>query len=914
MRTLLGWIRRAGGLLRRSGETDELRAELEANLQLHIDDNRRRGMTPDEARRQALIALGGMAQVTEAYAEQRTLPVVETAFKDLRFALRLMRRSPGFSAIVVATLGIGIGANTVMFSVVNTLLLRPLPYHDSGRLVAVESMDAVRWQPTVTSPPDFYRYRERNRSFEHVEAYYTRSSNLTGDREPERVPTLIVSPGTFDALGTQMTVGRGFVARDEQWGSHRVVLLSSGLWERRFGSDPAVVGRTVRLNGEAFEIVGVLPASFSFLGIDAQIVVPLSFEPGDNANTHNNYFLRMIGRLKSGVTRQQAGADLNAILRGIVSEQGVNQGMAIDVVPLRDVVVGREVRRALVVLLGAVGFVLLITCANLANLFLSRAAARQREIAVRLALGASRARLVRQFVVESLLFSMTGAAVALAITVLSTDALNLISQRVLPRTGSIRVDGWVLSFSLAVAVITGLLLGIAPAAHAADGVNDRLKSGARSVSDGPARRRMRGLLVAAEIALTVALLAGAGLLMRSMHELLRVPMGFDPSGVLTLQLNVPAQKYVDRELDRRGSPLAYTRAIAFFTEIVSRIRTVPGVISVGGTTGLPLGGGGWGKTLTLLDRPLPSDFNGLPTMQYRVVSGDYFKALGVRMLSGRPFEDGDTARAPKVAIVNQALARRHWDGASPLGKKITVNPPLALVPKSIVEEARRAGTIPPDYEPDRFTIVGVADDVRYGALDSAATPVVYVPYAQGSEGETNMFFVVRTDRDPLSLVAAIRHQVAQVDADQPVASIQTMSARVAASVAQRRMQMNVLGSFAAMAVLIAVIGIYGVMSYTVSQRSREIGIRLALGAGRRDVIGGVMRQGMTMVAAGLAVGLGGSLAITRVMQSLLFGVSPTDPLVFGAVAVLLTATAAVAIYVPARRASRLDPLTMLRTE
>jgi len=522
---------------------------------------------------------------------------------------------------------------------------------------------------------------------------------------------------------------------------------------------------------------------------------------------------------------------------------------------------------------------------------------------------------VRQFLVESLLFAMIGAGLGLAITFLSVDALNLISQRVLPRTGAIRIDGWVLLFSLAVAAGTGLVLGLAPAAYGTGGaVSAGLKSATRSVSDGPGRSRMRGTLVAAEVALTMVLLAGAGLMIRSMYELLHVPAGFEAAGVLTLQLNVPPQKYVDRELDRRGSPLAYTRTAAFFTDVVSRIRTVPGVVAVGGTNGLPLMGEVWGKSLTLLDRPLPAEMSGLPSMQYRVISGDYFKALGIRILSGRPFHDTDTARAPKVAIVNQELARRHWAGGSPLGRMISVNPPLALVPKSIVEEARRAGTIPPDYEPDRFTIVGVADDARYGALDRSPAPVVYVPYAQGSEGTTNMFFAVKTAGDPLSLVPAIRHQVAQLDPDQPVASIQTMTARVDASVAQRRMQMNVLGSFAAMAILIAVVGIYGVMSYTVAQRSREIGIRLALGAARRDVVAVVMRQGMTMVAAGLVAGLAGALAITRVMRSLLFGVSPTDPLVFTAIVVLLAATAAAATYVPARRASRLDPLTMLRTD
>jgi putative ABC transport system permease protein len=659
----------------------------------------------------------------------------------------------------------------------------------------------------------------------------------------------------------------------------------------------------------------VLPPTFSFLGIDAQVFIPMSFEPGDNLNTHSNYFLRMIGRLAPGATRQQATSDLNAILARTVAEQSVNQGMAMDVVPLRDVVVGRDVRRALVVLLGAVGFVLLITCANLANLLLSRAAARQREIAVRLALGASRARLVRQFLVESLFFSLIGGALGLVIAYWSVDALNLVSPQVLPRAGAIRIDRFVLLFSLLLAAGTGVLLGVAPAAHGAgDHVNAGLKSATRSSSDSPGRSRLRRALVAAEVALTLVLLAGAGLMIRSMYELLHVPAGFDAGGVLTLQINLPPQKYVDRELDRQASPLAGQKATAFFTAAVDRFRSLPGVTAVGAINGLPLAGEVWGKYLTLWDRPLPKDVSGLPSMQFRVVAGDYFKALGIRMIAGRSFTDADTVHTPKVAIINQELASRFWSGGDPLGKLLSVNPPLSLLPKSVVEEARRAGNIPPGYEPERYTIVGVADDVRYGRLETIAAPLVYVPHAQGSEGTTNMFFVVRTGGDPLALAGAVRHQVAQIDPDQPVASVQTMAARVGSSVAQRRLQMNVLGLFAAMAVLIAIVGIYGVMSYAVAQRAREIGIRLALGAARRDVVAVVMGQGMGMVAAGIVVGLAASLALTGVLRSLLFGVSPTDPLVFTAITMLLVSTAAIATYVPARRAARLDPLEMLRSE
>jgi len=687
------------------------------------------------------------------------------------------------------------------------------------------------------------------------------------------------------------------------------------LWQRRFGGDQRIVGQPITLNGEPFVVAGILPPDFSFLGMDGQLFVPMAFRPGDNMNSHSNYFLRMIGRLRPDVTREQALADLNAISSAIIAEQSVNQGTAIDVVPLRDVLVGSDVRMALFVLLGAVGFVLLITCANLANLLLARAALRQREIAIRLALGASRGRLLRQFLVESMLLSLAGAGLGLAVAYMSVDALNLVSQRMLPRAADIRVDAAVLMFTLVVATITGVLLGLAPAAHTAGAdVNAGLKEGTRAASDSAARITLRTGLVVAQVALSLVLLTGAGLMVKSMYQLLHVQSGFSAERVLTMEINLPAEKYIDSRPERQFSLDAYSRAVTFFSDTIRRVRALPGAQAVGAINGLPLMGEIWGKRLTFYDRPLPSDVNGLPPIQYRVVAGDYFRALKIRMVSGRAFTDDDTGRAPKVAIVNQELVRLYWDGRDPTGKVISVNPPLQVLPKSVREEAKRSFSLPDNYEPDKFTVVGVADDVVYGGLESAAVPLVYVSYAQSTDTTTNMFLVVRTETNPLALIGAIREQIAQVDRDQPVANIQLMDARVAASVAQRRMQMNVLGIFAAMAVLLAAIGIYGVMSYSVTQRSREIGIRLALGAARRDVTGLVLRQGLTMVAAGVGLGLAGALLMTRVLRTLLFAVTPTDPFVFAAIVLLLSATAWLATYVPARRAARLDPLVTLRSE
>jgi predicted permease len=914
MTTLVALFRRACGMRDRERHDQDIRDELASHLQLHIDDNQRAGMSPEDARRHALIKLGGIDQVTEQYRDRRGLPAVEDVLKDIRFAVRMMRRSPGFTAVVLMTLTIGIGANTVMFSVVNALLLRSLPYGDPERLMFIQSADADRRHSMATSPPDFYVYRDKNRTLHRLDAFYTQPYNLTGGREPERLPTLIVSSGFFRTLGTEPALGRGFASREEQWGSHRVAVLSDALWQRRFGADPAILSRRILLNGEPYEVVGVLPSTFSFLAIEAPLFVPMAFEAGDNLNSHSNYFLSMIGRLKPQVTREQASADLNRISEAIIAEQAVNEGTVIEVTPLRDVLV-KDVRRAMLVMLAAVGLVLLIACANLANLLLARASVRRREIAVRLAVGATRTRLLRQFLIESLVLCFAGGALGLGLAYVSMDALNLLSQRVLPRAEDVRIDPVVLTFTFAVAMSAGIVLGLAPASHTASAdVNDGLKESARPAFDTAPGRRLQAGLVVAQVALSLMLLCGAGLMVKSLYRLLHVHAGFSADDVLTLQINLPPQKYVDRRLEREFSPLAYTRSIRFFTDAIGRVRAVPGARAVGAINGLPLMGEIWSKRVTLFDRPLPNTVDALSSIQYRVVAGDYFRALGIRMVSGRAFTDRDIQGAPKVVIVNRAMAQQHWAGQDPVGKVLSVNPPLHLLPASVIEEAKRAGSFRENYEPDRFTVVGVADDVRYSSLNRSALPLVYAPYAQGSEGTTNMFLVVRTDGDPLSIAGAIREQIAHVDREQPVANIRTMRARMDASVAQERLQMNVLGAFAVLAILLAAIGIYGVMSYSVTRRAREFGIRFALGAARQDVVGLVLRQAIRMVLLGVVLGLAGAVLTNRVIERLLFGVSATDPSVFAAIVVLLSGTAWAAAYLPARRAARLDPLSTLRSE
>jgi putative ABC transport system permease protein len=907
IRTLRAVLIRLTAVVGRERRERELARELESHLQLHIDDNVRAGMTPGEARRVALVRLGGVEQTKERYRDRAGLPWLETAMQDLRGSARLMRRTPGFTVVAILTLAIGIGANTIMFSVVNTVLLRPLPYHDAGRLMLVQALGR-NGGPITTAAPDFYTFRERTSTLDFLDAYYNGAFNLTGGPDAERLQGLIVSSGFFASLGTPPVLGRGFVAADEQWGSHRVVVLTDGLWQRSFGGNPAIVGRTITLNTQPYTVVGVLPPSFSFLGRDdLRVFVPMAFAPGDNMNSHNNYFLSMFGRLKPGVTVAAASADLALIANDIVREQPLNAGMSIGILPLRELLV-RDVRRSVLILLGAVACVLLIACANLANLLLARGAVREREVAVRTALGATRSRLLRQLLTESVALAGAGGAAGLVVAYLAVDGLNLLSQRILPRAETIRIDAIVMAFTFGASVLTGILFGLVPAfKNSAAKMNAGLKEGARGASAGSSHR-LRAAFVVAEVALSLMLLIGAGLMVKSMYRMLNVDAGFDPEGVVTTLVSLSPQRYVDADLERQFSPLAYARASRFFSQAIDAVRTVPGVRAAGAVNGLPLMGEIWSKSLTRLDRPLPAGLRDLPPYQFRVVAGDYFRAMGIRVLSGRPLSDADTVESPRVAVVNREAVRTIWNGEDPVGKAVALNPPRAVLP----EDIRRR--LPAGFEPPQVVVVGVVDDVRNGGLTRAVLPTVYAPFAQASEGTMSMFLTVRTDGDPMLVVPAIRERVRQIDPNQPLASFQTMAARVAASVSQQRTQVTVLAVFAAMAVFLAAIGIYGVMAYWVSERKKEIGIRIALGAERQAVMRLVLRQAAAVLAIGIAAGTAGALMATRVLESLLFEVSATDPAIFVILVIVLAASGGIAAYIPARRATRFDPVVTLRYE
>ncbi len=830
---------------------------------------------------------------------------MESLLHDVKYGFRLLGKSPGFTAVAIIALALGIGANTLMFSVVNSVLLRPLPFSQAGELVLAQGYDRSTGHNGAASPPDFYRARRDNHSFDQLAAYYQRVTNISGDPEAERVQRLMVSPEFFDALRIAPALGRSFTPQDERWGQHRVVLLTDALWKRRYGADPAIVGKSINLNLEPYQVIGVLPPDFSsFLGLPVGMFSPMSFAPGDNLNTHNNYFLTMVGRLKRGTTVEQANSDLAAIFAAIEKEFPENKGLSARATSLQESVV-QDVRPAIVVLMGAVGFVLLIACANLANLLLARAAGRSREIAVRAALGARRGRLLRQFITESVLLAVLGGALGLFAAYWGTDAIHLISRRALPRVDEIHVDVRVLWFTFAISLATGVLFGLAPALHSLRlNLNDALKEGTRTVGEGP--RSLRSALVVSEVALSLILLIGAGLMFKSLQRLLQVDIGFDPQHVAATYINLPPQKYRDERLAALFRDDAAAKATQFFNDAMARIAALPGVEAVGAISNLPLTGEAWGKSLTLYDRPLPATIRDLPAMQYRVVAGDYFRALRIAILEGRAFDKNDNLASQKVVVINQTLARRFWPKESALGKQLSIDPPSALVPK---------GTLPPGYEgPPKYTVIGVATDVHYGAVDADPRPLVYGLHSQGSQSALGLQLVVRAKNDPMTLAPAMREQIAQIDRDVPLANLQPLESLIATQMAQPKLELWLLGSFAALALLLAAVGIYGVMAYSVTQRTREIGIRMALGAARTDVLRLLLGQGLRLVVLGLGVGLLGALALTRVMQKLLFGVSATDPIVFTVIALGLAVIAMLASYLPARRAMRVDPLVALRYE
>jgi putative ABC transport system permease protein len=809
---------------------------------------------------------------------------MQTLWQDLRYGARMLLKNPGFTLIAVITLALGIGANTAIFSVVNRVLLFRLPYKDAGRLVMVWGSNPQQGADIdLVSPADLVDWRSQNTVFEDLAATNDAPFNLTGMGEPESLIGYRLAANFFQVAGVQPALGRAFTPEEDRAGAPDVVILSHRLWQRRFDSDPNALGRSVTLNGAPYTIIGVMPAGFQHPQ-RAELWAPLRLNSlsADQANDRGFRFLRVVGRFKPGVTIEQAQREMSRVaLRLAERHPDTNAGQGVKIVSLQEQYAG-DIKPTLLALLGAVGFVLLIACANVANLLLARAAARQKEIAVRTALGARRGRIVRQLLTESVLLALIGGALGLLLALWSANLLvalfpNNVANLNIPVVEEIPINGRVLGFSLLVSLLTGVIFGLAPAWQASKpDLSRTLKESGANMTAGVSGRRMRGLLVVSEMALAVLLLIGAGLMVKSFWRLLQGDLGLDPKNVLTMQVLLAPQKYGGAQQRR-----------AFLQDVMRRIENLPGVEQAGATNFLPLTGF-WGNvSFSIEGRPAPRP-NEEPSADNRVVTERYFRTMGIRLLRGREFDERDNESAPPVAIVNETMARRYWPNEDPIGARINLG------------------------QGNRAEIIGVVSDVKSFGLEERTHPDIYRPYAQAPF--RLIAFAVRAGGDPLSLVAAVKNAVYAVDNDQPVFKVITMENLAAESITLRRVSMLLAGGLSALALVLAAIGIYGVMSYTISQQRREIGLRLALGAQASDVLRLVIGQGMKPALFGMIVGLLASFALTRLIKGLLFGVSATDPAIFVVISILLGVVALVACWIPARRAMKVDPMDALRCE
>jgi putative ABC transport system permease protein len=793
----------------------------------------------------------------------------------------MLANRPAFTVVAVLALALGIGANTAIFSVVNAVLLRPLAYKESDRLLVVWENHEARKGPKTewTSPPNFGDWRDQNNTFESIAAFQGWAPTVTGGAEPEQINGAAVSHDMFQILGVEPDVGRGFRAEEDRAGGERVVILGHGLWKRRFGGDASILTQPIMLNGEAYTVVGILPEGFRFPIIsNAEAFVPL-MQTVNKTCDRGCYTLRTIGRLKPGVTIEQARADMGALAAGLAEKYpDPNIGVGITLVPLQEQVVG-AVKPMLLVLLGAVGFVLLIACANVANLMLARAATRAKEIAIRSALGASRARLIRQLLTESLILSLMAGALGLLLAFWLVDVMVAFSPAGTPRIDEVAIDKTVLGFTFLVAVATGLLFGLVPALETTKpdfGQSLREGKGTDAASGGSV---VRNTLVVVEVALALMLLIGAGLLIKSFAKLLDVDPGFNPSNVLTLQLNLPRTRYPE------GQHIA-----AFYAELIGRVKSLPGVESVGAASSLPLGGLYTDASFFVEGRPAPPPGEE-PAAWYSIVTTDYFKTMGMRMVSGRSFDDRDHAKAPEVIVINETMARRYWPDEDPVGKRVMT------------------GNM---NNPVRREIIGVIADVKHFGIDADARPTMY--FSQTQIPRRVLTIAVRTSVEPTSLVAAVRTQVSGLDKELAISNISSMQELVAASIAPSRLIMLLLTVFAGLALVLAAVGIYSVIAYGVTERTREIGIRMALGAQAADVLKLIVGRAAILAFVGVALGIGGAFAVTRFMKSLLYEVDAFDPLTFASISLLLVGVALFASYIPARRATKVDPMVALRYE
>ncbi len=809
---------------------------------------------------------------------------MRTLLADLRHGLRLLVASPAFTAVAVAALALGIGANTAIFTVVNAVLLRSLPYRDPATLTMVWEKPVGpghRTDRNVVSPANYLDWKDQNHVFSEMSVVMDfLHSTLTGLGEPEELLSGAVSSSFFHVIGVQPILGRTFAEGEDQKDHDKVVLLSHALWQKRFGGNPDVLSRSVVLDGVPYQVIGVLPQDFRWNSRATDLWMPYVLDPARNYRATSGRYLAVLARLKAGVSLTRAQSELSTIAKRLEEQYpAFNKNWSVTIVPLHEQAVG-GVRNILIVLIAAVGFVLLIACVNVANLLLSRAAVRQREIAVRTALGAGRWRLVRQLLTESLLLAVVGGVAGLFLAWWGTGLLVTLAPKDVPRLSEVGIDWRVFGFTAAIALATGALFGLAPAVVASKpDLNDALKETGRANTGGLQRHRLRSLLVVAEVALALILLIGAGLMIRSSQKLQAVDPGFRTDKMLTMRVALPSSRYGKNP-----------QVVGFFQDALARIESLPGVRAASAINFLPLTGRASATDFEVVGRPKPPAGEN-PITDVRVADPKFFRTMGIPLLRGREFTAHDTAGSPKVLIINEALARSVFPQEDPIGKKLII------------------GWDPPLVEDE---IVGVVGDIKHYGLDTASRPTIYWPEARYPYNV--MTLVVRTSSDPENLAAAAIREIRAIDPDQPVSDVRTMEAVVSESVSGQRFNMVLLGIFAALALVLAAVSIYGVMAYNVAQRTHEIGIRVALGASHADVMRLVVGQGISLALAGIAAGVVGAFALTRLMSTLLFDVTPTDPATYAAVSALLALIGLAATYIPARRALRVEPIVALRCE
>jgi predicted permease len=870
------------GRLRALWDSEAVHREIREECQFHIDmrteENIRRGMTPEEARREAESRFGPQLRIREMGYEVRGGGWLESVWQDLRYGLRMLRKKPGFTLTAVLTLALGIGANTAIFSIVDAVLLRPLPYTDAARIVELKEVSA-KGARMPFADPNIADVRARNHSLEAIAEYSggtpsTMMTTIIGGSEPVRAPVYAVSGEFFRVLGVGTVVGRTFLPEELKSGT-QVAIVSYGFWQRQLGGRADLAGTTLRINDQSVPVVGVLPPNLGFPKA-ADVWVPREmFMPGASRTAHN---WGVIARLRADVTLDMARADLSAIGQQLKQENGASTDASdFAIIPLQEYLVGNA-RPALLMILAAVGFLLLVAGTNVANLLLAQMTARQKEFAVRAALGAGRWRLAQQFLTENLLLALIGGAFGVLLSFWGVDLILRLNQGSLPRADEISVNARALVFTLALSALIAIVLGVVSVLHGGGrDLQGSLKEAARGQTAHGAGKRLRGLLVIAQVALTLVLLVGAGLLGKSFVELLRVDPGFRPESAVVMNLSLPASD--DQDQQKRNA--------LFYQQLLERFGQLPGVVRLGGINGLPMTNTGADGTFLIDNDPAHTGH-----AEYRLASSGYFAAMGIPVLRGRVFGASDGANAPPTAVISQSLAQKYFPGTDAIGRRI------------------QFGNM--DGDERLLEIVGVVGDVREYGLDSAPAPTVYANAFQRPQS-SSLMMVVRAQGDPETLIPAMRQMVQSLNPEMPT-MFRTLTEVYSSSLDARRFSLVIFGVFAAVALILAMLGLYGVISYAVAQRTQEIGIRMALGAQGRDVLRLVVQQGMTLTLCGVALGLVASFALTRLMASLLYGVSATDPLTFALVSLLLVGVALVACYFPARKATEVDPIVALRCE